>query len=734
MNQSTLPRPSLRVSRSYAELELPLPIALATTLPVVFVEPESSMQIYARDLSSSIFCAALPGPITDSIPRYISFYLTRVLDGAENTEWLSLLVVPWRPYFLTLFSISAQRKMRAEGLTALEQDLPLLSLVNSCIRKVADFHALLAISERRGTFEEGSVPVQITLNEKLPFIRKRVQRRVVALEAPQKWRADPHNPFCLEYADGTKIEHTDPRYGWWIHLLANSIPQEGPLKRQLAAEEFLATCERDLPKPYKSISVTFRASVAAAEQMTVEQEISDLVAILGRATRDRSRTAEQLRLRFGTNGKLHSFGDLANVFGIARSQVSKQIELARNICPRNAYAPALRALVALIDTKPSRQIDASAAELRQLLGPNQSLEGALQFAREFLQLPTRDVFRATPLGASTYDSFLDKEAALQTSAIMSKLNASTAQFGVAYADDLVCHRPNFRPTDNDRGYLEDAIANDATLDWLSSDQRWILWNTAQSPLAKALAQAMHVAYPHPLPVDDAANVLRATLDLGLSAVQPDLNTLRAAVNRLAEATGHSFDTEFVYLLGQGQPLTLMTDFECKIFSSLVEFDGFAKVSVLQQHCGYQGQQTAKFISRLYECTFLIRENSGYRLCGWPAPDPEQFTTAHSVSSRPRLYKISDALVEIIMKQSNAQRVNASTRMIYLPTPLDTLVEGDFADSTQRWPNINISKGRVRKLSSIAEALGVAPGRTFKLVLNLDNKQYLIDKPELASGF
>jgi hypothetical protein len=160
-----------------------------------------------------------------------------------------------------------------------------------------------------------------------------------------------------------------------------------------------------------------------------------------------------------------------------------------------------------------------------------------------------------------------------------------------------------------------------------------------------------------------------------------------------------------------------------VYTYLVKQGGFSKASDLKSAIGFGSRSTAVFEEHMRPCTFALSEHDGYRLCGWPNTlQPPMSSNVHEPS---RQYTVKGEHVQITLTQSAATRVKPSAKIIYLPTPLDKLIGGDFSDEANRWPNIRVESGRVYQLAPIAEAMGVMPGSAFRLELNLDSRSYSI---------
>lgn len=648
-------------------------------------------------------------------------FLERVLDRSVTSDWISTLRVHWQPHMLSAFSSSAQRRLRKLGL--LEEHAPFspADLVGNAVTSVNDLTVLLCLATQSEQTTPHSDPFVIKLASTPVHQRKRAQAKPIELHAPQKWRPDPFTPFALVFDGGVRINHTDSRYSWWIHLLLRHGPAHSH-GNEIPAETFLQSC-RDHDERLIPLASNLLRSVNAARSMTVQEEIEDFAAIISRANRNRSATASMITMRFGCDGTFRSLDDCASAFGVTRQAIFNSIATARSLCSSTDYCPALRSLVRSVDELSGRSLAAAQDELRPLLGSSQSLQGALHFAKEFLGLsPRTTVYSATPSGSRSRARFLGKDSAKRSLALFAPIRSAIVTSGLAYTADAISALSPGSADSVGLHELQDAIAHDPSIVFLGHERRWLVWTDPQSPLLQALLQVCHVAHPFPLPVSEAAQALRAHLDAVSATVHPPISLLREAVLLLHSKAGLAIENDDLVLPSTARPLELVPQAQRPIYQHLVDSGGYADFEDLTLTIPTLGglSQSAQR-DRLASCTFLHASGPGYRLIGWPDPLRKPRLSQASPS-----YRVDESLVQVVVTNSAAQRVKASARLIYLPSPLDTLIEGEFEHHDRRWPSITISNGRVRRLSPVASALGVMDGEPFKLHVDLDRLNYRVE--------
>lgn len=719
------------MSRSYTELAFPWPAAVARAIPFAFVDLQRNIEIHAADLSSAEFCAALDADVRASITRSFERRLEEVLADLPKHPWVADLVFLWTPDRIAHFSSAAQKRLAAAGLLAFEGPVQATKLLPSCVRTVADLVALLEVLQEPAAARSLPALERLSIGTSLPSARKRIQTNAQKLVAPQKWRPDPTSPLTLSFAGGVDIHHDDPRFSWWIHLLVSSAPPSVEIRRTLPAEAFLDAVEQDAAPHLAAVARSLRAGVAAAVAVTVQQEVEDIALAVGRACRDRARTATQISHRYGVDGKVRSLEDCASIYGVSRQTIFMQIQLSRALCPKSAFAPALRSVVTAVERNAGRPLDVVESELRQVLGPTISLTGALQFADDFLGLrPATHVHRMDialeefrPPGA-THRRFVGPSAANRAHSLVWELQARLRASGFALVNDVLAASwsTESREPPATRQQLDDALASSRSIEWLDADQQWLVWNGDASPVVQALRQLVTIAHPYPLTLDVASMALRAFLDASSAAVHPPAATLRAAIPDLLAAAGATMRRETI-VLREGEDATpRLPTTEKHVYDALATLGGYATWDALRSTCkAARGRSTPDFAALLRGCYFVAPWGPGFKLVGWPDPAPQLVSTSPVGPQRP--YTIDGAILRITLTQSSAERVPSADRLLYLPRPLDTLVEGSFTDADLRWPDIKITNGRLYRVAQLAQALGVPDGGTFDLEINLERRSY-----------
>lgn len=665
-----------------------------------------------------------------AISRHLRVYLERLLDGSLDSAWLSGLEVHWQPHLLPVFTPSAQRRLRAMGLLDTTATLSPGDLVGKTITNVHDLSALLGILSPAQPAHQQPSALELDLQAQLPLGRKRLQAKPFPLEAPEKWRPDPLAPVTFAFSDQIAVHHTDGRFAWLIHLLAKHGPS--PLfPPGDPVVQFSDISDRFSSPALAAVAHALRAAVHAAASMSVQDEIADIASRISRATRNRSRTASQIALRYGSDGTSRSLDDLADLFGITRQAVYKQITIARSLCSKSDFAPALRRLAAAVDDQAGRAIEVVERDLRRLLGPTQSLVGALQFAKDFFGIvPATPLYSARPAGSRTLRKYVGEAAAHRNVCVLDALRDRFSQDGLCYGSDAIPAVASSSDAASSSATLVDAVSADPSIAWLGPDRRWLLWLHLDSPLVRALLQIAHVAHPRPVSIAAAANGLRGLLDLNPSSVQPPIELLRAAVVLLAPTAGLSLQPESIFLPAGADPISHIAPAQTPIYEYLVEMGGFAGSDAIRRALPLLAELSSVDLDqRVSSCCFVARYASGYLLTGWEPPA----ATADAIEPAPASYRVEGPLVHCCLTNSAAQRVKPAQRLVYLPAPLPDLIDGVFSHADRLWPDITVRNGRIHRLSPIATALGIPPGGRFHLQMDLAERLFRVHVNSPSNG-
>ena len=90
-------------------------------------------------------------------------------------------------------------------------------------------------------------------------------------------------------------------------------------------------------------------------------------------------------------------------------------------------------------------------------------------------------------------------------------------------------------------------------------------------------------------------------------------------------------------------------------------------------------------------------------------------------------------ISTVVTQS-ASTVAASKRVVYLPGYLSGKVEGVFSHKDGSLPDINVRpNNQIRRLSMIAESLGVGPGERFEVVFDVPGRTYAVPGAKRGEG-
>lgn len=692
------------------------------------MQQDPALRIAAADLQSAALCASLPMHTGRAIARHLRAYLERMLDGAVNFTWLSGLQLQWEPHLLPVFTPSAQRRLRAIGLLDTAATLSPIDLVGKTLTNVHDLTAMLGMLSPGPSPHQQSSPLELDLQAPLPLPRKRLQAKPFPLEASEKWRPDPLTPVTFVFSEHIRVAHTDARFAWLIHLLAKHAPS-ALVPPGAPVIHFPDICDRFGSPTLSAVAYALRDAVHSAAAMTVQEEISDVATRISRATRNRSRTTSQLTLRYGSDGTPRSLNDVAELFGITRQSIFNQLNIARSLCSKGDYVPALRRLADAVDERTGRTIESVERDLRPLLGPTQSLVGALQFAKDFFGIvPSTPLYSARPAGSPALRKYVGEAAALSSVGVLAALRDRFNSEGLCYVSDALAsiHPGPDSPSATDA--LFDAVSADPSVVWLGPDRRWLLWLHPQSPLILTLLQVTHVAHPHPLSFADAADALRALLDRTSAPVQPSTELLRAAVPLLSHPAGLNLQPDAVLVSASADPVSHIPSKQRPIYECLVRLGGFARPEDFRRAIpALSDVSLADLDQRITSCCFVAPSPPGYLLRGWPHPDVH----AHAPDSASRSYRVDGSTVHCYLTNSAAQRVRPADRLVYLPAPLPDLIDGVFAHGDRLWPDITVRDGRIHRLSPIATALGIPPGGRFHLVFDLADRQFRIpvDTPQ-----
>lgn len=657
-----------------------------------------------------------------AIGRHLRAYLHRVLDRSVDFTWLSGLELHWQPHLMSLFSPTAQRRLRAIGLLDTAATLSPFDLLGKSITNVHDLTVLLGVLTPRPTRQYFSPPLELDLQSQVLLSDERLQYRPFPLEASEKWRPDPLTPVTFVFSPEISIHHTDGRFAWLIHLLATHAP--ATLVPPGAPFVHFPDIDDGFGSPaLASVAHALRHAVHSAADMNVQEEINDIASRVSRATRNRSRTTTQICLRYGSDGTPRSLDDVAELFAISRQSVFTQINIARSLCSKSDFAPALRRLAQALDAHAGRPIDAVEHDLRPLLGPTQRLVPALQFAKDFFGIvPTTPLYSALPPGARTLRKYLGEAAAHTNRGVIAALRDRFRSDGLCYAADAIAAVPPGSNHASPSSALLDAVTHDPSIVWLGPDQRWLLFVNPVSPLVRGLVQIAHVAHPHPVSIASAADGLRVLLDRNPASVQPSIELLRDAVRLLAPTAGLSLQPDSLILPAAPDPLSHITAAQRRIYECLVLHGGYAVPDVIRGAISSLSNASAAMIDqRVSSCCFVSPAPPGYLLRGWPHPA----SAPDAIDPDQQPYRIAVPLVHCYLNNSAAQRVKQADRLVYLPSPLPDLIRGVFEHADHLWPDITVRNGRIHRLSSIATALGIPPGGRFHLEIDLERRQFRV---------
>lgn len=367
---------------SYGKLDLPIPASAAPSMPLIVVDAFTASSHTIAQLADPPLCAALPPELRKRIAVAITRHLVAVLEGAAP-NWFTRLRVVLSPERMAGFTVPTQARLRAAGVPASSARAPLVPLVASGIRTVPDLVCLLAMAAPLRPWR--SSDWETVQTQRVTF---HASRSTLSLSPPQRWRAPPTSR-AYRFANNAVVYDDDVRLAWWLHQIEAHAPAPGlasPPGGVVDGEACLAFAEQRGSDALVSIVRAARAVLLNAPTMTVGEEIASISSAAGRVLRDAGRGSALLALRYGAAGHAASLAYCAEVFGVSRETVSQQLRLCRSVCTTRTYAPATRALHGLVASHGSVSCSPARAVAR-LLGPDQSVDGALLFAYEVLGLP-----------------------------------------------------------------------------------------------------------------------------------------------------------------------------------------------------------------------------------------------------------------------------------------------------------------------------------------------------------
>ncbi len=525
------PVPTRRVSRPGIKLELPLQPSVAAALPLAFADPQAYLLIAASELASAAFCNSLSPHLRAALSSAVSLFLSQSLRSPQTSTWLSGLAAQWTPAAIGRFSPSSQKRLAARGLLTFTGPVSVTDLAPSCVSSARDLAALLTLLPQHSAVEPPpSHTITIAASSRTPVS----STRTTPTTPPPKWRPSVLSHWSVNHPVAGDIHHDDARFSWHLERLARSLPAATLAGGTVTWSTLVRTAGNSPQSPALQAIRSLDDALTSAARLTVEDELAAIAASVSRATRDTHRTAMQIRMRFGFDGASRSLDDIASAYDLTRQTISKQVILCKALCPSHTHAPKLRSLVASVDAHAGRPLVVLESLFRDLLGPSQSLDGALDFAGEFLGLwPSNPIYRSSPRSYTPASKFVGHACAARSHLVLKSLLQLGRKYGLFSSEVALASASSSSSTQINLQDLHDAIATSPQFIFLDRAHEWIFWSHPRNPLASAIRNATEVdnnvsAVPQPL-----VPVVEFRSEQGSTNTAPSDDVLRAVAPLLA---------------------------------------------------------------------------------------------------------------------------------------------------------------------------------------------------------
>lgn len=366
--RATVPRP--------APLTLPLPHTLANALPWTLSVMPAGLAVTAADLADPGFAGALNAQEATAVVSELQARLKEALRRGEPPLALQTTPVHWARASLDFFTARSRAQLikTGWGRSRACRETALASLLPAIGADDVGLLRLLLAEDRRAT--RPSDPAQAQIAE---------PARLQHSEIPQAWRATSPQRW-VELSDGARIGTGDVRFGWWLSQVLAAPGCERSERLAELGDVDRARWTADQRHAHERLV----AGLAAADGLSVADEIAAIAAAAMRSTRNVARSVRLVMLRYGADGLARSLDEVSAAMGegLTRQAIHVTLKLGIERCGAGAHAPAIRRLIDRLAPTGAGDYALKEQALRDGLGPTQALDGAVNFARDFLGVKT----------------------------------------------------------------------------------------------------------------------------------------------------------------------------------------------------------------------------------------------------------------------------------------------------------------------------------------------------------
>jgi hypothetical protein len=384
------------------------------------------------------------------------------------------------------------------------------------------------------------------------------------------------------------------------------------------------------------------ALISSIENESVLTALHGLTNALSRLSRNRARAATILKARYGVGQPAESLEQVGHAFGLTRQGVLKSVGVSRQLCPQDTYVPALREMMSRLNAHRPGTYSTAESDLRELLGPGQSLEGAIRFSEDFLDLSSTHQVTAkfglvskervpikrignglTVLGNAPNDRF---KGLLRVSRIIAR------RAGACHWSDAVEAANNESASVCTRVDFHELVSELPTTHLLDESMDWIWFPDARR---NYMLDSAHLIFeganPHPISIQNIADGLSRRFH-SLQHRMPPL----ALLYKLLIASQIAVGPPDRMLLGPKVNRSRRNAVENTLHAYLRMNDGYADrldaMSHLCRCCGVTDKRASDIIDR---CSFITSTNyEDIYLRGWPSLCLENYEALDSGGTPP----------------------------------------------------------------------------------------------------
>jgi hypothetical protein len=433
-------------------------------------------------------------------------------------------------------------------------------------------------------------------------------------------------------------------------------------------------------------------------QVTVRREIERLADLASHRTREPTRTTQIILMRYCGKDAPRSFEQCAAVFGGARQSIAAVVDQARRACGASTDAPALDRLLALAQLQEGRPYDLVEADLRSLLGEQQSLAGAILFAKDFLDRPVSlkklvyaDTKRLLPIPV------LAGRNSPTIIRLIEAIDQSCKSVGVASAAEC-CHVVSQATRDYVKSEMfRDAVEANPRLVWIEGFSDVAMTTSISNPICRVFMRCMAVAAGRPV-------ALRELID----AARRGLNTLKREPFSVSEAVLVAVFKQLADIYGVHEDAG-------EYVASLPPVPGpdlfSARELELVADCSISPPEDLPL-------DFLVPCHDGKRrLIGQPPESLDVVPLEQSGKLK------ACTVIKLTLRQSSAKVARPSNRIVYLPSKFAAVICGPFRHRWKRWRDIHARENRLLGLAPVLTGLGLPDGSNFEIEFDVQERTY-----------